>query len=123
INWPDQVQENGVAKNNRTARRYKAAIRTLKRLRDQMQADHIPGAANIGSFLIESLVWNVPDDQFATSTYRDMTQNVLAGLWNATENDNTCLEWGEVSDLKYVFRGSVGLRQRVHAFVDAAWTY
>jgi hypothetical protein len=122
-NWPDQTHRNGVDKNTRTGRRCKAAIRILKRLRDQMQADGIVAANDIGSFLIESLVWNVPDDGFTSGTYRALTQNVLAFLFNQTRDDVSCLEWGEVNELKYIFRGSSGLRARVHSFISAAWDF
>jgi hypothetical protein len=123
INWPDQAYDNGVEKNTRTGKRYKAAIRVLKRLRDCLQDEHEAAANEIGSFLIECLVWNVPDDHFESSTLRGTTQNVLAFLWNEAREDASCSEWGEVSDLKYVLRGSPGLRERVHAFCDSAWNY
>jgi hypothetical protein len=123
INWPDQTYANGVAKNNRTARMYKRAIRIVKRLRNQMQVENVAAAKDIGSFLIESLVWNVPDEGFAYDTYSSVIRYVLAHSFNGTIEDSRCEEWGEVNELKYIFKGSPGLRDRTHRFLSAAWDY
>lgn len=120
-NWPEQTYNNGVWKNIATTRRYKRAIRILKRLRDHMQDRHIAAANDIGSFLIESLVWNVPNDQFERDTYRAIMRAVLAHTFNNTMSDDKCAEWGEVNELKYVLRNSPVLRARVNGFLDAAW--
>jgi Nucleotidyltransferase domain len=122
-NWPDQTHENGVAKNNRTGKNYKRAIRIIKRLRNEMQDKGIAAATDIGSFLIESLVWNVPDDAFERETYTAIIRHVLAHTCNETRTDETCIEWGEVNELKYIFKGSGGLRERVNKFLNAGWDY
>lgn len=57
-NWPQQTYDNGVARNNRSGRKYKRLIRILKRLRDKMQDTGTAAAATAPSFLIECLVWN-----------------------------------------------------------------
>lgn len=122
-NWPDQTYENGVQKNTDTNRRYKQVIRILKRLRNHMQEKNILAAKDVGSFLIESLVWNVPDPSFAHETFGEDLRAVLAHTFNATLNDQACQEWGEVNELKYLFRGSPGVREKAHAFLSAAWDY
>lgn len=123
INWPDQTYDNGVAKNNRNARMYKRAIRVVKRLRNQMQVEKIAAANDIGSFLIESLVWNVPDEGFAHDTYSRVIRHVLAHTFNGTIDDSRCEEWGEVNERKYIFKGSPALRDRTHKFLSTAWDY
>lgn len=123
INWPKQTQDNGVAKNNRTDRNYKRAIRILKRLRNELQENKIVAANDVGSFLIESLVWNVPDEAFEKADYTAIVRYVLAYTCNETRKDETCIEWGEVNELKYIFKGATGLRERVNAFLNAAWNY
>ena len=120
-NWPDQTYNNGVWKNNETSRRYKRAIRILKRLRHRMQDRGIAAANDIGSFLIESLVWNVPNENFEREGYRAIMRAVLAHTFNNTRKDDYCAEWGEVNELKYVLRGQPGLRAKVNVFLDAAW--
>ena len=120
INWPDQTHSNGVNKNNETSRRYKRVIRILKRLRNRMQDDNITAANDIASFLIESLVWNTPSSSFNRTYYTDDVRNVLANTFNGTLSDEKCNEWGEVNELKYLFKGlQPWTRQQAHNFLSA----
>jgi hypothetical protein len=122
INWPEQHYSNGIAKNDRTGRVYKRTVRILKNLRNEMAETGIAPAAPIPSFLIECLIWNVPDETFGYSTYKRVVRNSLAHLFNCTLKDEACSSWGEVSELKYLFRpGQPWTRPQAHAFVDAAW--
>jgi hypothetical protein len=124
INWPDQTYTNGVRKNDATLRRYKRVIRILKRLRNKMQDDKITAAQNVHSFLIESLVWNAPNSSFGHSGYYSDVREVLAHTFNHTIKDEDCQEWGEVNELKYLFRPSQRwTREQAHAFLSAAWDY
>lgn len=120
-NWPAQTLKNGIWKNDVTKRRYKRAIRILKRLRNRLQEQRVSAADDIGSFVIESLVWNVPNVEFARDTYQGLIQAVLAHTFNHTIEDATCEEWGEVNELKYLFKASPGARKKVNGFLDAAW--
>lgn len=125
INWPDQTYENGVEKNNQTGRRYKAVIRILKRLRNKMQEDEIGDANDVASFLIESLVWNVPIPRFGHENIYDDVREVLVHTFNATLKQEDCNDWGEVNELKYLFRDPVQpwTRDQAHRFLSAAWDY
>jgi hypothetical protein len=123
INWPDQTFLNGKNKHENSNRRYKKAIRILKRLRNSMQEKNILASKDIGSFVIESLVWNVPDSQFNSSNYKDMMQNVLAHLYNETLSKEKCEEWGEVNELKYLFKFDEDKRTKAHNFISAAWDH
>lgn len=124
INWPDQTYSNGVDKNNSTSRRYKRVIRILKRLRNKMQEEKIAGVNSVASFLIECLVWNTPNEGFNHSTYTDDVRYVLAHIFNSTLSDEPCKEWGEVNELKYLFRPSQPWsRIQAHSFVDVSWDY
>lgn len=123
-NWPQQTLDNGVERNNATGRRYKRTIRILKRLRNKMQEDKIPAADNTASFLIESLVWNVPLEGFQHERYTDDVRHVIAHTFNKTRKDEDCSEWGEVNELKYLFRKSQPwTREQANKFLDAAWDY
>jgi hypothetical protein len=123
-NWPEQHYDNGVAKNSRTSRRYKRMVRILKSLSNEMSAAGISSAKNAPSFLVECLVWNAPDENFNHSAYYPMTRSVLAWLFNNTIKDDDCSEWGEVSELKYLFRGSQQWsRASAHSFLSDAWDY
>lgn len=81
-------------------------------------------AGNIPSFLIECLVWNVPNDQFQNSTYTADVKAALYFLYERTKTDELCREWGEVSELKYLFQPfQKWTRQQVNEFTVAAWNY
>jgi hypothetical protein len=124
INWPHQHYENGVRKNERTGFRFKYITRALKRVRNEMNEMGIPEAAPIPSYLIECLVWNAPNNCFGHEQYRQDMRAVLAHTFNATMTFETCKEWGEVNELKYLFRESQPwTRARANAFLDAAWHY
>lgn len=123
-NWPEQHYSNGVTKNSITARRYKRAVRIIKSLSYEMSANGIASANGTPSYLVECLVWNAPDLNFSHNNYYALTRSVLAWLFNNTIRDAQCIEWGEVSDLKYLFRGSQPwARQSAHQFLSDAWDY
>lgn len=124
INWPEQHYENGVAKNSRTGRRYKAMVRILKSLRNRMNDEGHAVTEPIPGFLTECLTWNVPDTAFGHNSYTADVRASLAHLFNNTMSDEQCSEWGEVSELKYLFRSSQKwTRRQAHDFLDAAWDY
>lgn len=123
INWPEQHYDNGCAKNNDTGKRFKAIVRALKRLSIEM-AEANNKAGDIPGFLIECLVWNVPNDAFQNDSYIADLKASLLFLYNHTKSDEPCKEWGEVSELKYLFRPQQKWsRQQVNAFTVAAWHY
>ena len=124
INWPEHTYNNGVERNTATGRKYKRVIRILKRLRDRMQDDGIAIAKKTPSFLIECLVWKANVGAFGKDTYTAIVRHVLADLWNRTRKDDDCSEWGEVNELKYLFRlAQPWTRQEANEFLQAAWDY
>ena len=121
--WPDVPlhYENGVRKNDRTKRRYKGVVRSVKKLRNLMDDHGMSEAGPIPGFLIECLVWNVPDSNFSGSTWVARVQAVLANLTASTASSTTCDEWCEVNDIKYLFRpNQEWTRAQAHAFVRTA---
>jgi hypothetical protein len=124
INWPIQNYDNGVAKNKSTGGRFKDVVRILKRLRYKMSDEDISAAKPIASFLIECLVWNVPNDYFRYETLTGDVRASLAHLFNNTIKFDDCSEWGEVNELKYLFRTvQPWTFEQAHAFISAAWDY
>jgi hypothetical protein len=124
INWPEQNHLNAVNKNDLTSRRYKRAVRIIKRLRNKMQEDGVAEAKNISSFLISCLVWNTPNEHFTSSLYQDNIRNVLAHTYNNTMTDEQSKQWGEVNEFKYLFNPMQGwTREQTHAFLSSAWDY
>jgi len=124
INWPEQHYQNGVAKNKRTGNRFKYIVRILKRLGDYMETKNVSAAKNIASYLVECLVWNATDAAFGQSTYTADMRDVLAQTFNGTLDDDRCRNWGEVNELKYLFRASQPwTRTQAHQFLSAAWDF
>lgn len=122
INWPHQNYENGTSKNNATGTRFKKLVRVLKRLRDEMVAEGSGAAKPIPSYLIECLVWNAPKSAFLDDRYAENLRAILRHLFANTKDDGGCSEWGEVNELKYLFRGGQPwTRPEVNNFVVAAW--
>jgi hypothetical protein len=124
INYPEQNYENGVKKNDTTGRRFKAIVRILKRLKYRMDEERIGAVALIPSFLIECLVWNVPDAGFGHVSYTPDVRWALAHLFNNTRKPEDCNEWCEINDYKYLFHSSQPWTfSQAHDFTSAAWDY
>lgn len=123
-NWPEQHYSNGVAKNTLTSKRYKRMVRIIKSLSNEMASCGVASAKAAPSFLVECLVFNIPDGNFLNESYWEQTRAALAWLYINTVDDTECSEWGEVSELKYLFRGSQPwTRQSAHQFISDAWDY
>jgi hypothetical protein len=124
INWPAQNYDNGVAKNDRTGRQFKAVTRMLKRLRYELIDAGNAIAKNIPSYLIECLVWNVPDLQLNAGSAKQNVRSAITHLWLRTQADDDCSSWGEINELKYLFRSSQPwTRADVNAFLLAAYKH
>ncbi len=124
-NFPEQHYANGCIKNARTSRRYKRVVRILKTLRNHMQANTGVSAETkqiadcAKSFLLESLVYNCPDQCFGNASLYDDVVGVLrfisvnltppGGLSSALALVRQ-QGWMEVNGIKPLFRA------------DQAWT-
>lgn len=124
VNWPQQNYDNGVKKNEQTRSRFKAIVRVLKNLRNEMKNQGIIIADSVPSHLIESLAWNVPNNGFSHATYTADVRWVLAHLSNNTRSFADCKEWGEINELKYLFRTLQSWTfEQTNSFLNAAWNY
>ena len=89
-----------------------------------MADSKIAEAAAVPSFLIECLVWNVPDDRFAHAAYANDVRESLRYLHHQTKDDDACDDWCEVNGIKYLFRNTQPwTRQQANEFVLSAWHY
>ncbi|WP_256204281.1 nucleotidyltransferase [Planococcus faecalis] len=104
-NFPEQHYSNGVRKNNETSRRYKKMVRIFKRLRYNL-LDEGYDVENVSSFLVESLVWNVPNNRFNNLTLTEDVHQCFDYLIAQTSNSEKTKEWGEVSELLYLFHAT-----------------
>ena len=123
INFPKQHIANGVRKNVETGHQYKRVARILKTLNVEM--DGVNSYKKLPSFFIECLAWNVPDNILTGySTYYDAVRQSIIYLYDCLTNESKSEEWGEVSELLYLFRGhSKWTRQDGVDFLTRAWNY
>jgi hypothetical protein len=112
INFPKQHIENGIKKNTNTARKFKRLTRLHRKLRYKMIDDGENVSDNITSFLLECLVWNVPNRIMNDyDTWTDRLRESIIFICDKTKEEATCKEWVEVSELLYIFHS------------DRKWTY
>ena len=89
-----------------------------------MQSENIAEAKPISSFLIECLVWNASVEAFQKDSYTATVRHMMADVWSRTRKDEDSIEWGEVNELKYLFRPMQPWnRQQVNSFLHTAWNY
>jgi hypothetical protein len=125
VNYPLQHIANGKSKNSSTQKRFKRLTRIYRRVRYNMIDDGVNVSANITSFLLECLVWNVPNNILnQTYTWTDRLKGSIVYLYENTKEIETCKEWGEVSELLYLFRP---IRKWTHSDVNnylvQMWNY
>lgn len=124
INYPKQHIENAKGKNADTQRRYKRLTRIVKRIRYKMIDDGEDVSDKITSFLLECLIWNVPNWIFNNyDTWTDRLKESLRYLYQNTKEENDCKEWGEVSELLYLFVARKWDRKAVNDFIVQMWIY
>lgn len=124
--WPQTPlhYENGVSKNTATSRRFKGAVRILKRLRNDLDDAKDARAKPVPGYLLECIAWNAPNYCFNSATWVDRIQSVLRYLWQNTKEAALCDKWCEVDGIKYLFHVSQPwAREQAHTFIDAAWDY
>lgn len=103
INYPKVHIENGNNKNIKTNRRYKKAVRIMKKIKNNMVDDNITNGDVISSFLVECLVYNVPDSIFINNeTWIDIIKEIIIFLYNSIK-EKRYTNWGEVSEMYYLF--------------------
>ena len=102
VNWPDQQLANGIAKNNQTNRRYKRCVRALKNAENALYKNNEIGA--VPSYLMECLVWNVPNGTLKSGSLDYAFQETLRFLYLGLDGDDY-RDWDEPNRLKWLFRG------------------
>jgi hypothetical protein len=124
INWPEQHYANGVDKNKRTGGRFKLIVRALKRLKFYLIEKGVDAAKSTPSYLIECMLYNVPDSIFSGDSYKINIQSALLSCFSATQTDEGCSKWLEVNERKYLFHATQPwTRIQAYNFVLAAWSH
>lgn len=117
-NFPKHHLDEGVSKNDDTYRRYKRLVRIVKRLENEMVA---AGASHEApSFLMESMVWNVPNHIFNNNdTWLERLKQSLLHIYREDKS-----KWLEANNIKFLFHPSQKWTEaEAVAFVNSAWDY
>lgn len=124
-NYPKQHFENGKRKNARTQKRFKRLVRIFKKIRYKMIDEGVQVSDSISSFLLECLVWNVPENVFnGYNTWTDRLKEAIKYLYNNTITDDQCKAWSEVSEYLYLFcYNRKWTREDVNKFMLQMWQY
>jgi len=125
VNFPKQHIKNGISKNTLTYRKFKRLTRLHKKIRYKMDDDGFNINENIKSFLLESLIWNVPSSIITdSSSWTETLKQSIIFLYKNTEDIDLCKEWGEVSELLYLFHsGRKWSRSDVNQYMQVLWNY
>lgn len=124
INYPKIHISNGKEKNNQTNYVYKKVVRIMKRIRNNMVDDGVVDKDKISSFLVECLVWNVPNNKLVGhDTWESVLRSVIYYLWKNID-DVQHQKWGEVSEWLYLFHnGRKWTDQDAKQFLTDMWNY
>lgn len=104
INWPEQQLRNGIQKNIDTGYRYKDFVRVLKRAENTLVKGKVIG--ELPSYLMECLIWNVPNSILNNGTLEQDFGATLRWLWLNLTESYVRDEWLEPNELKYLFHSS-----------------
>ena len=122
-NYPKVHIKNGTSKNIDTNYRYKRLVRIMKHIKNEMVNDGKANGDKITSFLVECLVWNTPNSIITGySTWAETVKETIAYLYNQIK-DGKHTEWGEVSEILYLFKGRKWTDQDAKNWLWDAWTY
>lgn len=125
INYPKQHIKNGISKNDRTARKFKRLTRLHRKLRYRMIEDGLTVSDSITSFLLECLVWNIPDNiLIKDETWNDKLKSSIVYIYENTETSSKCEKWTEVSNELFLFHGGrKWTNQDVRSYMQQLWNY
>lgn len=106
INYPEQHILNGISKNKRTNFAFKKMVRIMKHIRGNMES-YYDSAKKVGSFQLESLIWNIPSDVFKKYTaLRFVFDEVVSYLY---VNQSKFFAFKEANGIKTLFPDSENL--------------
>jgi predicted nucleotidyltransferase len=120
-NFPAQNKANATTKNSATSRRYKEIVRCLKRIEGEL-ADEKKIAREYPGYLVECLLYNVPDGKYGHPRRYDDLDAALVWLWEALGDEDRVAQLVEVNDLVYLFRGRTDrIPANARELVNMAW--
>jgi hypothetical protein len=81
VNFPKRHQRNGDEKDMRTGGRFKEVVRALKCVRRLAERERVIADGAAPSYLLECLLYNVPDNVYRTSSLWAAYHGALEWLW------------------------------------------
>jgi hypothetical protein len=124
VNFPILHLENARAKNVSTSKRFKRLTRIFRRIRYDMIDAGVLNGEKISSFLVECLVYNVPNPIFNdNNSWTDRLKKSIVSLYENTATVEKCDDWREVSGWLYLFKGRKWTREEVNAYLVTMWKY
>ncbi len=122
-NYPKEHISNGITKNNETNYKYKKLVRIMKHIRNEMVDEKKANGEKISSFLVECLVWNIPNSTISGySTWTETVKQAIIFLYNAIKNGKHN-DWTEVSKMLYLFRNRKWTDEDAKQWLYDAWNY
>lgn len=88
-NYPTYHSDNLTTKHKNTQKRFKPMARLLKNLRGKLIDEKMIASGVAPSYYLEGLLYNVPDDKFATS-YVDCFANCINWIYDADRDKFVC---------------------------------
>ena len=101
VNYPKIHINNGNNKNVSTNHMYKKMVRIFKKIMYDMQDANIQESKEIKGFVLECMVYNIPNDkiyQYMNTKYSTNLSNMISTFIN-----NSMEYWKEVNEIKYIF--------------------
>lgn len=101
VNYPKIHISNGNNKNVSTNHMYKKMVRIIKKIMYDMQEDNIKESKEIKGFVLECMVYNIPNNeiyQYIDTKYSTNLSNMISIFINKSMK-----YWKEVNEIKYIF--------------------
>jgi hypothetical protein len=90
VNFPRQHRRNGDAKDLRTGGRFKEAVRAAKRAKKRAERERMIAEGAAPSYLLECLLYNVPDHLYRRSSVQESYREALRWLDRCALADLPC---------------------------------
>jgi hypothetical protein len=87
VNFPKQHRRNGEGKDLRTGGQFKKVVRTAKRVRRLAEQEQMIAKGTAPSYLLECLLYNVPDYVYRTSSPSDAYRDAIEWLRRCNRED------------------------------------
>lgn len=128
VNYPKQHLRNGIDRNAATCDRYKKLVRIVKRICINMENEGYYANDSITSFLLEAMVYLLPDRIYQTysSSYswNDILKDAICFWYGAVKDVNgTWKNWTEVSELLMLMFGYKWSHEDVKEMTVKMWNY